>query len=672
MTGKNIPNEIPLFNSPIGYTKNPLVYHEKLEQESNNSMANFPNFENLSIGNSSPTINKNHTIDKLPFEIRVKIANELNQLDCINLLLTNKSMYNSTIERIYQHIIIDENYSQFNYREYDYKFIRKSNELNCYTECSCTYINSVYNFKKFLKSYTDLIDKGKQIDIKILKIIKLPDSVNTYDYEIHNNINNFFSKLKNLQELIWKHENFKLDWLYTLKNSCGDKIIKLDLNVRFSNYLSELIPDQYEYQMDSSYSYSSEESVSEAFSNGSGPYNHFNLNVHQNFEFPNLTQFSLKPFYNSTKLSKIIDSILIGHKSNIKRVSNNLTCFEISKFVKRSSSCIRPMAMNLNYEELLDEYGYDLNVIPGVLENSQLRYLKNLTRLSINDCLVNPDEGIEMVQSINLKHLKVLILENIIQYNGENNLEDENIQNQPSSFISKLSPHLKNLQYLRLDFGEIYYDTVPRFLDDLIKLKGLDLIIRLNSSKFTDSFTKNDLYQQYSQAIISNNKWQSLNKLSIELKWEDDLSGSHLDLSIPDDFFYPELSKCINLTSIRMNPMISISSTTNSSNNNLSNSNNLVKLISGLPKLNKLHVFGTKAGGAPNLALGNLTPTVHDAWFRVQHVAMIYLSNCQTLDYIKVNKWVFDCFAPNESKVKDRVNPRDGIERWFDERVRVE
>ena len=177
-----------LFNSPVGYSKKPLI--PPLINSSCQEKNEFhPN-----------EIPKRNRLDTLPFEVRAKIANELSQFDCLNLLRTNKAMYMSTMPRLYQHIVIDENYSQFN-KEISFKYYEKTvkNRPDYRKEHSCTFVKSSYNFRRLLTHYILLYEtKFKYCEpsniptssfpyIKTLKCLELPDSLNTYDHQLHTN-----------------------------------------------------------------------------------------------------------------------------------------------------------------------------------------------------------------------------------------------------------------------------------------------------------------------------------------------------------------------------------------------------------------------------------------------------------------------------------------------------
>lgn len=644
-TGNHHPDnlELTLLDSPVFYCKSPVVYESYHDPRSTKSLDELKiYFQNEHI--SKPI--KDNTLDKLPFEIRLKIANQLSQFDCLNLLRTNKAMYLSTIPRLYQHIIIDQDYSQFN-REYEFKHYNNMDDFNDYEDFSCSYIKSPYNFKRFLHYYIQLhlahendssnYNKFGPSEtfpyIRKIQCINIPDSLNIYDYELNYNLSEFFLKLSHLNELIWLNDNFKLEYLEMLPNRRS--ISTLVLNIKFSNYLTELhTPKSLDYNSD----VSDDEESSKIL------------------QFPNLTNFQIRPFQNSNRLIKIINSLLTN--TNPKTISEHLKILKISRFDKDISVLVPPCNELVTTSEVSPLNELDLGTIKSLFTYSDMKHLNNLSILLFNNCLLTPDDSTTLQNSINLGNLKKLELKNVSEYQRINTTvgnQNELRDSLQTSFIVRIGPHLTNLQHLLIDYRECLTDSVPEFLNILPsnKLQSLDLTIRYNQTKLK-SFNEDirEYYIAYSRSLVSQNKCNSLKKLSIETKEENTFCD--LSIPLPSDFFYTELRQCTNLRSLRLNPCDSNSS------------EKVLQLISNLPKLTMLDVFGTRAGGAPHLGLGMVHPAIFDEWFKVQHVAILYLQHNSRLRYIRINKCIFECDGENVL-----VNPRDGIERWFNERARV-
>lgn len=172
----------------------------------------------------------------LPTEIKITIISLLSQYDCNNLLKTCKSLHNLATPRLYQNIIVDENYNHF------------SNEniynLTYNQEMSCTYINNQHSLKRFIKTVNDESHCYKY-HIKKFQVYRLPKSLNIY--ELYPDLAIFFSKLFGLTDLIWNDSNFNSVWLHnipekhSLKKLCfflKDKLQKFPYfpNLEFFQY----------------------------------------------------------------------------------------------------------------------------------------------------------------------------------------------------------------------------------------------------------------------------------------------------------------------------------------------------------------------------------------------------------------------------------------------------
>lgn len=587
-------------------------------------------------GKCEPFVPKHlHT---LPYEIRLQIANELSQYDCLNLLTTNKAMYESTLPRIYQNVVVDQKYDQFS-KEYDF---RSPPESGSSSYCSCSYINSAYNFTKFIVRYNELSEKWKGDFfpyIRRLQVVHLPDSINTYDHELNALLGVFFGNLVHLRELVWLNDNFKLEFLEMLPDS--QSVTTLVLNIKFSNYLSELSTPESEdeYEDDDA---------------------QFSLDSHSSctakcLSFPNLRCFQIRPFQNSSRLIRIINNLLVS--SNPRRISENLKTLKLSRLDTDMTVLLPPAedliitARNWNSSAFND---VDLGTVDAVFAKSKLQYLSTLTTLSFNNCLVQPSDGQSLIESCNLGNLRHLALKNVSEYQVHRGMVPEAAPGEymVPGFLSHIAPHLKAVRHLLVDYREAYVDTVPEFLNSLAShsLESLDVTIRYNHTK-EQSCTLGDLYEQYSEAMVSNGKHQTIRRVAVEIKTE----NAFCDLNIPVEgpSFYLQLARCKKLQTLRISPSDATGRT-----------NALVKLIMELPVLSKLDVFGARAGGAPHLGLGLVHPTLYDEWFKVQHVAMVYLAGNSGLRYIRINKCLFDC-------VGGEVNPRDAIDGWFEREVRV-
>jgi hypothetical protein len=666
-------NQFP-FNAPIGYSKNPLLYGEGmakllalaleetrglavgLELELTISLLNQLMFLERSVPRIlplNPTISgltqPPLTLDILPFEIRLIIANELSQFDCLNLLRVSKAMYESTISRLYQFIVVDQEYSRFN-NEMEYGFKRMKQESINNTQkhryvqhFSCTFINSPYNFKRFIKTYNQKLEKEGDHEgfpyVRKFECIDLPDSLNIYDHELNDDLIHFFRNLSSLNQLIWLSDNFRLEFLHALPKK--ELITTLFLNIKFSNYLGEL----------------------NELENDSG------------LNFPNLVNFQIQPFQNARKLIKIINTLLINPKNDPQRLCTKLETLNLSRVNKSVDNNISlPNSHDLitltstlprtqdpiNHSTLKD---LDIKIIPALFKQTRLKYLTNLTSLSLDNILVAPADAALLIKSVNLAKIKVLSFRGISEYqmlSVDSNVGTIRDKLEPS-FIVQIAPHLVNIKRLALDYRQALVESVPEFLEVVATkrapLEALDLTIRLNRTKPLDSHDAQiDFFNEYAEGIA---RFPRLHTLSVEIRQEIDNYSDSNNLNVltsvpPHTQFYTKLLGLTQLKCLRINPGES------------ENVNEALGFILKLPLLKKLEIFGNKAGGSPNLGLGMVHPSLYDEWFKVQHVAIFYLKCNRNLQYIRINSCIFECDGRTM-----KINPRCGIARWFDQSARV-
>ncbi|KAI5948798.1 hypothetical protein KGF57_005196 [Candida theae] len=267
------------------------------------------------------------------------------------------------------------------------------------------------------------------------------------------------------------------------------------------------------------------------------------------------------------------------------------------------------------------ELGGSMDIFQMVFERSALKHLPNLTSLSLFDIRVRPEDADTLSKAINLSNLQFFLVRGFVS-----TLED--------SFLSRLASRFQRLRHLSLNISGERGDATADFVSSLPQLESLDIVSGTQSSV------------ELAQAIA---KHHCLTKLSSEI-YDIPLEMVVDYLYDPPSEFYSVLSS-LNLTSLRIN--------------NTTNMNGLVELITSQKQLKFLEILGAKAGGAPNLGLGMVHPTVFDKWFRVQHVALFYLNINPGIEYIRVNDCVFEC------KDNKTVNPRDGLNGWFNEKVKT-
>lgn len=531
------------FDSPIGYAKNPLL--------STKSISHFPTI----------TPNLGFPLQRLPFEIRCAISNHLSQYDCLNLLRTSKEIYSSTIDRLYQNIVVDANFKRFD-NEHEYGWFKNS--------IACTYISSPYNLRRFLKVAPNQV-------IRYFECTSLPESLNIYDYGLHNDLLTFFGTCHHLILLIWCGVGFDMQYIQNLQNK---------------NLLTKLILHTNDDMVD--------------------------------LELP-LTHFELHPA-SLQQLKKL-------------RITTNLEVLKlgIGRYEKSS--------MSVKCQDLI-MVGVEHTVVSQLVDLINLIInlpIQNLNTLGLENVLVSPKDAPILISSIDISKLTTLILRSVSEYQIVPTRIANVRQYLEPSFLNLIAPNLKNLRSLILDYREAYKLSISDFLSELPGLESLDLTIRFN-----DTFSEGIVF--YHDLGLSLSSLTNLRKLALESRREYfNFSNSTIDhlTSVPPNtqLYTHHLRKLKKLKTLRINPG--------------SEHFEVAALVLELPDLSMLDIFGSRAGGSPNLGLGMVHPSVYDEWFKVQHVATQYVLANSGINYIRINRYVFEV-------VGDAVNPRSGLDRWFD------
>lgn len=567
-----------LFNAPIGYAKKPLISKRKT-------------IVSTTVARSSPPPSTGSvTIDKLPLEITLQIASYLGQIDVLSLSCTNKAMLAPCLRRLYDTVVVDSDYTQFS-KEYS---------------PSATYVNLLYNFKKLIR--TQMRER-----IRALHVVSLPDLTNIYDADVNESLHTFFSSLTNLHELVWLLDNFRLDYLRQLPNH--PILTRLELNIKFSNYLGEL-------------------SVAPAVDDAT-------------YSFPNLLTFHIKPFCNLKRLVKLLNNLLVAQ--NAQYVRGHLRSLKLARFDKDTTVLIPP-ARELNNPLTPDTsvdapHEFELDTLESAFVWSNMGQLRALSELSLNNLLVCEKDAQLLINSVRIPQLTRLEFKNVSEY-GDSGNDVRGV----GGFLAHLAPLLNSLTHLHLDYRETTRDSVGSFLAGLPgeNLRALDLVVRVNELKLAHVDLPT-MYEEYGSAIMNQIE---LRKFSVEIREEnsfcDILNSTPLEL-------LTGLHALRNLESLRLN-----------CGDSTQGVSALLDLLKSLRKLKILDVFGAKAGGAPNLGLGMIHPNVYDEWFKVQHVALLYWQAQNNLQYVRINKCIF------EYTDEGIANPRDVIDRWFDSKVRVD
>lgn len=571
--------------------------------------------------NSSDSLEERSYIDKLPFEIKLKIANELSQYDALNLLKVNKSFFQSTIVRLYHTIVVDPSYSQFNQEIYQSELQEHDQSVN-----SSTFIKMKYSLKNFLKVISQEIPVdlcANDYDnshygslINRIQFVELPDGFNS-PFDL-----NFFTfmsvkKLERLNRFYWSSdEELSFEIVNRLPNKSN--LNSLHVSVDFKKVRS-----------------------------GSTEFEAFR-------GFNNLEKLSLEPFLNSFNLFQIFKNLLEGNNDrlNLKllrlaRVNSN------HNFIKNPSSSLLVLTSYILENEPIKLSDYDMNCILNlfILFSASETRLEDLKVLSLDSIVLSTMDAKRMNSIMNLGNLKHLELKNVTEVQLPEDVHSPLSMNDlytrlDAGFLKHLGKKLRNLTKLSIDYRESLRDTVPAFINSLQNLEELDITIRWNVTKLCSIQSWKHLCFLYTKAILKHSR--TLKKLSLDTK-EDSVFCDLHKLIFTDCLL--ELGELTELESLRLHgyslqPCAPL-------------------LATSLKKLKYFELFGSGAGGAPHMGLQVVHDGVLDDWLRVQHVALAISEQNEHLEFIKIDKCLF------EVQGKDKLLPRDGLEGWFESKVRV-
>jgi len=574
----------------------------------------------LSKRTSSHDFSEVSFMERLPFEIRLKIAGELSQYDALSLLRVNKAFFQSTVVRLYHTIVVDPSYSQFNHEIYQSELQNHDQSVN-----TSTFIKMKYSLKNFLKIISqemplEVMGQGHENKnygslINKIQFVELPDGFNS-PFDL-----NFFTfmsvkKLQRLSRFYWSSdEELSFELVNRLPNKAN--LNSLNVSVDFKKVR--------------------------------------NSNDFEAFKgFHNLEKLSLEPFLNSFNLFQIFKNLLEGNdnKLNLKvlrlaRVNSN------HNFIKNPSSSLLVLTTYILENESISLSDYDMNCILNlfILFNAADTRLEDLRILSLDSIVVSTMDAKRLNTVMDLAKLRQLELKNITEVQLPEDIHSPLSMNElytrlDGGFLKALGKRLKNLTKLSIDYRESLRDSVPAFINSLQNLEELDITIRWNVTKLCSIQSWKHLCFLYLRSILKHSK--TLKKLSLDTK-EDSVFCDLHKLIFTECLL--ELGELKELESLRLHgyslqPCAPL-------------------LAASLKKLKYFELFGSGAGGAPHMGLQVIHDGVLDDWLRVQHVAAAISEQNEHIEFIKIDKCLF------EVQGKGKLLPRDGLEGWFDSKVRV-
>ncbi|KAM9892937.1 hypothetical protein OXX79_009678 [Metschnikowia pulcherrima] len=355
--------------------------------------------------------------------------------------------------------------------------------------------------------------------------------------------------------------------------------------------------------------------------------------LEQSFGFQNLRNLQIRPFANQKRLVNLLGCILEG--------KNELDSLDVARFDSDSPALIPAREINNLGQSFEDSEpmsaDIETNTLDVVVKSNFAGNFRHLSELCLNSILVSEHDAISLKETVHLPHLTTLKLKNIAEFGFSSD------RTPTEGFLGLLSPHLINLAHLHLDYRETGRDTIVDFLQNVPFLKSLDLTVRMNAYKkrYVD---ETQLYSEIGTAISAQ---RNLKTLSLELRRE----HSFCEIVMPTPqvmltgLAYVTKLKSLRLACVEMHAHEAFN-----------------KSVSRLKDLRFLHVFGVNT--VPNLGLGMVHPNIYDEWFKVSHFAQEYLQIQRQLRYVRINECVFESDG-------DIVHPRDTIDRWFENIVRV-
>ncbi|CCH46394.1 hypothetical protein BN7_5987 [Wickerhamomyces ciferrii] len=590
-----------------------------------NYILGFPLSNVLSISNrgSFDSLLVTSVIDKLPFEIRLKIACYLNQYDAYNLMRVNKSFFESTVSRLYHTVVIDPDYSPFN------QDINQSGLKNrCQSISAITFIKMGYSLKCFFNTINQSLpidDYHTQSQCSIsyglliskIHFVEVPDGFNC-PFDLKFFIYNSILKLENLNKFIWdSSEALPYGIIDSLPNK--DRVSSLFVNLSLKKNITSKDYESFKH-------------------------------------FKNLESLSLEPFINSCNLFQIFKSLLEGNegapdKLKSLRIARYNSNNNFLKSIPSSALVLTDYILELENIQLSE---YDMNCILNlfILFNSYDTELMKLETFALDSIVISTLDAKRLGSFINLSILTHLELRNMTEVQFPEDIQSAMSMKDLSlrldqGFLKSLGRKLKSLKRLSIDYREGLRDTVPSFIHMLDNLEELDVTIRWNITKLCTHESWKHLCFRYVKAILKHSK--TLKKLSLDTK-EDSVFCDLHKLIFTE--YLLELRDMKNLMSLRLH--------------GYSLQGCAPMLVSHLPSLEFMELFGSGAGGTPHMGLQVVHEGVLDDALRVQHVAEAISKSNGHVKFIKIDKCIF------EVKENGKILPRDGLGGWFGRNVRVE
>lgn len=563
------------------------------------------------------------TLNTLPAEIRVLIAQECLQADAFHLCLTSRNLYESTVSRLYQCIVFDSAHRHFN-KEISYKRLKPGRFKNKNGSAFNSSTNYTPNDSYF--SYTSVRTVGglrrcmrtlrsDNVKASYVRRFECLNSMDLPDLEIREFVKEVFPHMPNLACLIWDASpEITVDLVQQI--ACPERIETLCLDLALRN-----------------------DTISRSITQ---------------MAFPMLTHLTIRPYMSSDFLEMLARMV-----ANSPDTMRNLRSLYLGRELHKSHEVGSGFAFaSMNPQNgqgggrTVDEQALQ-SFFGTLLKHSKTQRKLQLTQLGLDGITVHGSDFEILDQCVEFSTITHLYLAGTdITGTPENDAIDQHNDQYDTwspRLLSCLSFKLKKLHSLELDWSETAVDTVPTFLLTLPqRLRALSVKIRWNNSK-ARYLEWEPLCIEYAEAIVARHS-RCLKQLAID--GVEDMAFYDPFKAITSSALL-ELASCDQLTGLSIPapspPPQPISS--------------LDHLLGSLPKLRFFHLRNqhTKA------YLGQNVSYLIEDWLRYKNVVEA-LTKAQmpsrALEFIKLEEYIFD--------VRERNQPgviREGLLSWFDAQV---
>lgn len=402
----------------------------------------------------------------LPFELRQKIANYCTQADAFHLCLVSQDLYQSSIERIYRCIVIDESPRIFGNNEILtvrklYKMEHEDKIKNNYERMSYTLVQSIGGIKGCLRT---LMTKGSEKG----QFIKRFECLNCKEFperELQEAIMSILSSMTNLRCLIWRSSVIPTNVSTTMM--AGEKINTLCLNLPIS---TKQFPA-------------------------------FKCSLTQ---IQNLTFGPYEASKNLKDLAKCLSSSGSIPKLKSLYLSQDYTGYKINPNNGPPNMYIDPSTAFGNRDPL--DINTCQNFFGEILKNTDPGTQLTLHRLGIEGATLQPNDFQILKKAINSNFLRELSFVNISEIPCESGQQKGLLEH-----LIGATPQLKNLT---IDYCEAFFDSVPKYIESFDGLTRISVTIRWNSTKARTGISWSELCANYFNAIVKHK--DTLEFLSIE------------------------------------------------------------------------------------------------------------------------------------------------------------